>query len=85
MKMPYEKPMMAIERYELTQSIATCELKIGFWDSQCVMKDPDATNSLKSLAYAGTFIEGYCNEPYTDGDNTDGLCYHTNVTIAFNS
>lgn len=84
MKMPYEKPMMAIERYELTQSIATCSLKIGFLNSECVINDSDAPPSMKDLAWDEYFVQDACgNVPTTDGD--DGICYHTSVTMAFNS
>ena len=83
MKMPYEKPMMAIERYELTQSIATCSLKIGFLNTECVINDPDAPLSMIDLAYSGYFIQD-CENVAPDTGN-DGLCYHTSVTMAFNS
>lgn len=84
MKMPYEKPMMAIERYELTQSIATCELKIGFWDSQCIIKDPDAPLDLKDVAFEGYFVQDACGM-YLSPEQENSLCYHTSVTMAFNS
>ena len=86
MKIPYEKPMMAIERYALTQSIADCAKKIGFMDSACVLKDPDSTGEMKDLAYDNGFLAGYCSDPVEGGqDDSDGVCYHTLTTIAFNS
>ena len=85
MRMPYEKPMMAIERYELTQTIASCATKIGFLNSQCVLKDPDASPEMKSLAGIDFFVDGHCSI-YPEGmEEEDGSCYHTNINTAFNS
>ena len=84
MKMPYEKPMMAIERYELTQSIASCDLKIGYSDSQCVIKDAEATNGMKQLAYSDQwFSDGCTNQVTFDMVDENGTCYHTNANAAF--
>ncbi|MBR5126534.1 MAG: hypothetical protein IKU68_07350 [Oscillospiraceae bacterium] len=86
MRMPYEKPMMAIERYELTQTIASCATKIGFLDSDCVKNDPEATDQMKSFAWDGFFTEpGGCIEFAEGMDGFDSICYHTNVNAAFNS
>ena len=87
MKMPYEKPMMAIERYELTQSIATCETKIGFNSAACVKKDPDATPQMKDFAWSDGWFNSDCADGYvvTPGDGEDFLCYHTNANAAFSS
>lgn len=85
MKIPYEKPMMAIERYELTQTIASCATKIGFLDSDCVKNDPDATNQMKDLAWSGFFTDGNCDAFAQDMDGFDSICYHTNASAAFSS
>lgn len=84
MRMPYEKPMMAIERYELTQTIASCATKIGFLNSACVLKDPDAPPEMKDLADIGFFNDG-CDMMPEGMDGQDGLCYHTSANTAFNS
>ena len=85
MKKQYIKPMIAVEYYELTQSIASCAIKIGFVSSDCVKKDPDATPHMKEMAWSEWFIEGHCVVPAVDMDPEDGLCYHTNANAAFNS
>ncbi|MBO5158436.1 MAG: hypothetical protein J6B94_02445 [Lachnospiraceae bacterium] len=50
MKMAYETPMIAVEHYELTQTIASCDVKIGFSSEECVLNDSDATWQMKDLA-----------------------------------
>lgn len=85
MKRQYEKPLIAIEHYELTQSIAACSRKIGFLNSQCVINDPDATTQMKSLAAANWFTNGYCAKSVIEGSDENGICYHTNLNSAFNS
>lgn len=85
MKKQYEKPMLAVEYYMLSQSIAACATKIGFLDSACVKNDPDATSQMRDLAWSGYFVQGSCEE-YPEGmDNYDSICYHTNANAAFNS
>lgn len=85
MKKKYVTPSIAIEHYELTQSIASCETKIGFLDSDCVKKDPDSTNQMKNLAWSEYFTEGACTEYPFGMDEYDSICYHTNASAAFNS
>ena len=82
-KKQYEKPMLAVEYYQLSQSIAACATKIGFLDSDCVKNDPDATNKMKDLAWEDYFVE--CIESPTGMDDYDSICYHTNTNAAFNS
>ena len=51
MKKQYEKPMMSVERFALTQTIANCATKIGFGGTvQCVASDADSTWEMKDLA-----------------------------------
>lgn len=85
MKKQYEKPMAAIEYYQLTQSIASCATKIGFLNSECVKNDVNATDQMKDLAWANWFVEGYCAEYGVGMDKYDSICYHTNANAAFNS
>lgn len=81
------KPLVAVERYELTQAIASCTTKIGFLDSGCVKDDPDATSQMKNLAWSNWFVDAKnCPEGYPEGmDKYDSICYHTNANAAFNS
>ncbi len=88
LKMKYEKPMLAVEYYQLTQAIASCVTKIGFNDSNCVLKDEDATWQMKDLAYVGFFTDNLlsgCGLSAEGMDGYDGICYHTNANSAFNS
>lgn len=86
MKKKYVTPMIAVEHYELTQTIASCATKIGFLDSDCVKNDPQATAQMKDLAWSGFFTEqGNCDVYAVGMDNYDSFCYHTNVNAAFNS
>lgn len=84
-KKQYEKPMLAVEYYQLSQSIAACATKIGFQSSECVINDPDATKKMKDLAGIGYFVDGFCESPPTGMDDYDSICYHTNANAAFNS
>lgn len=84
-KKQYEKPAMIVENYVLTQSIAACDIKIGFTDSNCVKNDPDATPEMKSLAWNFWFVSGSCAKAVVGGSDEDGICYHTNTNAAFNS
>ena len=85
MKKAYQAPAMAVELFALTQSIASCETKIGFLDSECVLKDPDAPPQMKDYAYIGWFTSGNCVETAVGMDENDGICYHTTANAAFNS
>lgn len=87
MKKVYEKPMMAVEYYQLTQAIAACSTKISFLNSECVKNDPDATDLMKSLAWDNWFTDAAnCPSGFpSDMDGFDSICYHTNAEAAFNS
>lgn len=85
MKKPYEKPILAVEYYQLTQAIASCATKIGLYDSNCVLKDPDSTSQMKEFAAIGWFNAGYCMESASGMDGFDSICYHTNLNTAFSS
>ena len=85
MKKKYIAPAIAIERYELTQSIAGCSTKIGLSNSECVKNDPDATSQMKDLAWTGFFTENKCDVSAIGMDGSDSICYHTNANTAFNS
>ena len=86
MKKTYIKPLLAVEHYELTQTVASCTgMKIGFSSSECVLKDPDSTNQMKDFAKIGFFLGGSCTIFANGMSEKDGICYHTNTNAAFNS
>lgn len=85
MKKPYEKPILAVEYYQLTQAIASCATKIGLYSSDCVLKDPDSTSQMKDLAAIGWFNAGSCAGSASEMDGSDSICYHTNLNTAFSS
>lgn len=84
MKIAYEKPMVAVERYELSQTITACITKIGLMDSACVLTDIDAPREMKSLA-VGKWFTSQCDNFMRGGQSSDGICYHTNANAAFKS
>ena len=84
-KKQYEKPMLAVEYYQLSQSIAACVTRINYQNSDCVKKDPDSTNQMKDLAWDGYFVEGVCSQSPSGMDQNDSICYHTNASAAFTS
>lgn len=86
MKRKYVVPVISIEHYELTQSIASCATKIGFKNSECVKNDPDAPAGMKDIAHEGYFISLACTEEWVENKNNyDIICYHTNAQAAFTS
>ena len=76
--------MVAVERYELSQTITACITKIGLMDSACVLTDIDAPREMKSLA-VGQWFTGACKSYMRGGQSSDGICYHTNANAAFKS
>lgn len=84
MKLKYEKPLIAVERYALSQAIASCPTKVGFGDNVCMAKDDDVPTLMQEMASYGYFGEGRCVMEATGyEDNYDGVCYHTNVGLLF--
>ncbi len=84
MKSTYEKPLLAVEYFAMTQSVASCDTKIGSTDTACIVADGDATSQMKDLALGGFFIEN-CSISASGADENDGICYHTNANAAFKS
>ena len=84
MKKKYEKPLIAVENYVLSQAIASCETKIGFVNSACVLNDVDAPDGYKRLANIGCFT-GVCEWQPIGMDQNDGICYHTSANAMFQS
>lgn len=86
MKKQYEKPMLAVEYYQLSQSIAACVTRINFATSDCVKNDEDSTDKMKEFAWAGYFIsKPGCEQEATGMDQDDSICYHTSTNAAFTS
>lgn len=83
--MKYEKPLVAVERYALSQTISACATKIQLLNSACVYTDPQAPMEMKALAVNGWFTSGNCNSIMMNGQSSTGICYHTNANAAFNS
>lgn len=78
MKMRYEKPLVAVDHYKLSQSIAGCAYKVNYMDSGCFLGDPDVPAVIKSFAASGWFTaEGSCVVQAKAGETYDGICYHT--------
>lgn len=94
MKLNYQKPMVAVEHFELSQSIAGCSIKIGFGSNACVQNDSDTPPEMRSVAILNPtyFAEG-CNaaghfDVITNdipGAEKDILCYHTQTNATFTS
>lgn len=85
MKRNYVTPVIAVEHYNLTQSIAACERKIGWNNKQCVETDGDSTPEMKELSALSIYVE--CTIRFDDMgvDEYDGICYHTSANAAFTS
>lgn len=78
----YTKPMIAVERFALTQQIASCgAMKINSMDMNCVLSAADAPSEMKDLALVGFFMEGACPRTATDG----AICFNTSTNMAFTS
>lgn len=86
MKKKYEKPLIAVENYVLSQAIASCSTRIGFNSSACVFDDEDAPDGFRNLAGIGCFAaDGECDFQPNIGDEHDGICYHTSANAMFQS
>lgn len=85
MKKQYEKPMLAVEYYQLSQSIAACVTRINYQSSDCVTNDSDSTEEMTRLAGAGFFVDQICTLSSVGMDANDKICYHTNANAAFTS
>lgn len=94
MKRRYEKPMMAVEHYALTQTIAACSgIKITSSDSNRmptqadILADPHVTSAMQNWIRRGGFLglDLGCRVSIIGQTDSDGVCYHTNINAAFNS
>ena len=89
MKMKYEKPMVAVDLYTLTQSIAGCGISVGFMDNGCFLDSPNVPPEMKSFAAHGWFVDGHCDIAIVAGTTYDGIydamCFHTQANGALTS
>ncbi len=86
MKKTYQKPMAAVEFYKLSQSIASCILKINYLSNDCVVFDSDTPEEVRGVAFDyPNYFSTDCATVCTNNPNYDGLCYHTNTNAMFTS
>ncbi|MBR3971312.1 MAG: hypothetical protein IKJ83_00275 [Ruminococcus sp.] len=86
MKMKYQKPMAAVEFYKLSQSIASCIIKINYLSNMCVVMDDDTPELMRSAALVNNhYFSTDCAKVCTNNPEFDGLCYHTQVNACFTS
>ena len=91
MKMKYEKPIAAVDLYELSQSIAGCHININNTNSGCFLEADDSAMppEIKSFAAIGWFISGSCDIGTVAGTtydgSLDGICFHTQANGALKS
>ena len=85
MKMKYEKPMVAVDLYQLTQSIAGCSISVGFINSGCFLESPKVPPQMKAFAANGWFVDGSCDVHTVAGTTYDGMCFHTQANGALTS
>ncbi len=84
MKMKYEKPMIAVENFELSQAIAACVTKIGFNNSGCVAHDNDLPDEIRALGHAGYFYDSQgCDPLISSMPENDKICYHSAANMMF--
>lgn len=83
MKLKYEKPLIAVEQYALSQAIAACQTQVGYNDNICMANDEDVPLLMREMAAAGMFGEGRCVETTTDVGSDDKVCYHTSTSLLF--
>ena len=86
MKMKYEKPMVAVERYELSQSIASCAIKMGpSGTNYCILNNTVGLEEMRDWAYHGYFTgsAGGCDFTPDIDQEFDGICFHTQATATF--
>ncbi len=86
MKMKYQKPLVAVEHYKLSQSIAACAIQINSLDNVCVRNDDDTPQQVRDSAFV--FPELFstpCEENAAHIQDNDSICYHTAISACFTS
>lgn len=84
MKKMYRKPQLLVERFELTQHLASCAISINAVDIGCVLNSQQATFEMKDLAIQGYFAAGCPRQPVA-GAPYITFCYLTADGLAFGS
>ena len=85
MKKKYERPVIEMERFQLTQQISSCgAIRINLANAECVLESASATDEMKNLAHVGFFMDG-CKLQATGMEDNDGISVMTNVNVAFSS
>ncbi len=86
MKMQYQKPLVAVEHYKLSQSIAACSIRINSLDNACVVNDDDTPPEMRSIAYIyPEYFSSPCISNAAHIQDNDSICYHTQVSATFTS
>ncbi len=86
MKMEYKKPMVAVEHYKLSQSIAACVIQINSLVNACVVRDEDTPPEMRSIAYVfPEYFSVDCAINAAHIQDNDKICVHTQVSAAFTS
>ena len=86
MKIKYEKPMAAVEFYKLSQSIASCIIKINYLSNLCVVRDNDTPEQMRGIAFDNpNYFSTDCATVCTNNPDFDSICYHTQVNASFTS
>ncbi len=86
MKMEYQKPIVAVEHYKLSQSIAACSIQINSLSHACVLNDDDTPPEMRSIAYLfPEYFSSDCSENAAHIQDYDSICAHTQVSACFTS
>lgn len=86
MKMKYEKPMVAVDRYELSQAIAGCVINVNSTGSVCFLTTEGIPPQMKEFAASGWFVDPVgCITQTAEGTTFDGICIHTSANGALKS
>lgn len=86
MKMEYKKPMVAVEHYKLSQSIAACSIQINSLDNMCVIRDNDSPPEMRSIALLyPEYFSTDCASNAAHIQGNDSICFHTQVSACFTS
>lgn len=68
MKKAYSKPHIIFDSFELSQTIARCEIISNVVKDVCGWYDEETDSKV--------FVAGVCDDVPPDGDIYAGICYH---------
>ncbi len=85
MKLKYEKPIVVLERYALSQGIASCDMVAGPSGNYYCFPNGNVSDKAVDWWLQGTFVskELGCNNVINQGQDYDGICYHTSINTVF--